>query len=1293
MHSPVAVDPPVAATRAPGRRRLIRAFWLAFALAVLWSAAALYVPPLVRHLAEGLGAEQLGRPVSVGMVAFRPWSLALTIDGLAIGAAAPPGATAGTAATPPQLRVRRIEADLAVESLARWAPVVDALRIEAPALRLTRDAAGRLDIDDVVERLTARPSAEPARFAIHNIVVTEGSADVLDTGVEATHRLRDLELGIPFVSSLPSQREIQVEPRLAFVLDGSRFDSSAAATPFGETGQGEARVKLVGVDVVPWLAYLPKGLPVQLRAAVLGADLRLAFEQRPRLSLRISGTIDVAGLKVVDAASQQVLDAGSVRVAISELRPLERVLHLGRVDVQAPHLLAARDAQGRVNLLVVADAAAAPAAAVRLPLPTSAASAGTGAPSASAATGATTAKGASAAKTVRGGSAGSATPWRVVVDAMSVRAGRLAWRDATTAPAAALALADVSIDATAARWPLDAPVRFEAKGTLEGTDGRGRLRASGQGNGAGASLRLAAEALPLGLAAPYVRGVVVPPLTGSLGADLAVEWRPADGRNELKVEAIRIAVDALRLGDPKAPELALDRLEIGPASVDTAARTVRLGRVAVHAPRLRVERDSAGRWTVDRWRVVAGPSAVSTSAPAAPTAPTAPTAPARAVEARPDRAWTLAIDEIEVGNGRLGFADRAQVAPVELDISELALTLGGFALDAKRPAPFRFAARVAVPAGPAGATAGSGIVGSVEARGELSAFAAGVPASARATLLLKDLPLHLLDPYLDDVLNIDVQKAQTSFRGDVAYDGGPSGMRLRVQGDATVDDFRATGAGSEPAAPRRALGRVRDGSATGRPLLNWKSLGLRGLDVAVAPGAATRVGVAEASLADFFARIVLDESGRLNLQDLTRPLPAGAGSIPASAASSVDKPPAIVRLGPIVVTGGRVNFNDRFVRPNYTANLSELSGRLGAFSSQGTAPGQPPALADIELRGRVEGTASLEVTGKLNPLATPLALDIAAKVRDLELPPLSPYTTKYAGHGVERGKMSVDLAYVVQPDGRLSASNRIVLNQLVFGDPVEGAPTSLPVKLAVALLADRNGVIDIDLPVSGSINDPQFSIAGVIGKALGQLVVRAVTAPFSLLASAFASGGSETSAIEFAPGTATLAPAARASLDRIAVALAERPQLIMTVTGESRLEVERDAWKRERLQQIVRAEKRRAGLGAAAAAVPAAEVAVDEAEYPGLLREVYRRADIVKPKNVLGVARELSVGEMEALLLAGLTVGEEAMQQLAVRRGVVVRDYLASKQLPTRRLFLGAPKTAGGGEPWTPRADLTLAAG
>jgi hypothetical protein len=405
-------------------------------------------------------------------------------------------------------------------------------------------------------------------------------------------------------------------------------------------------------------------------------------------------------------------------------------------------------------------------------------------------------------------------------------------------------------------------------------------------------------------------------------------------------------------------------------------------------------------------------------------------------------------------------------------------------------------------------------------------------------------------------------------------------------------------------------------------------------------------------------------------------------------------PPAIVSFGPISLINGKVLFSDRFVKPNYSADLTELTGKLSAFSSvapAAAAGGAPaaPNMADLELRGRAEGTASLEILGKLNPLAKPLALDIKGKVRDLELPPLSPYSVKYSGYGINRGKLSVDVGYVVLPDGRLTATNKVILNQLSFGEKVPGSTASLPVKLAVALLADRNGVIDIDLPISGSLNDPQFSLGPIIIKVIINVIVKAITAPFSLLANAFGGGGEELSTVGFNAGSAELGPEAKAGLDKVAKALAERPSLQLTVVGTSSVEAERDGFKRARLDSLVRAEKRR--LTVKEGGTTSAAVSISPAEYPALLKEVYKRADMPKPRNLIGLAKDLPVPEMEKLLLADIQVNDSAMRELAVQRGVAVKDYLASRDLPPERLFLGAAKAIPPEAKWTPRAELNLA--
>jgi hypothetical protein len=435
--------------------------------------------------------------------------------------------------------------------------------------------------------------------------------------------------------------------------------------------------------------------------------------------------------------------------------------------------------------------------------------------------------------------------------------------------------------------------------------------------------------------------------------------------------------------------------------------------------------------------------------------------------------------------------------------------------------------------------------------------------SLKGEVQAERLPLHALEPYFGDRLNLELLRADTSYRGSLIVGLAAPCLTLALAGDLALEDFRA------------------NTLAPSKQLLSWKSLSLRRLALDISPGKPLRLSVRETVLSDYFARVIVQANGRLNLQGLVKdgevvaPNETAGAVVSAaqSAAPAVGQPD--IRLGPIGLVNGRVFFSDRFIQANYSANLSELTGGISAFASAVPPGDAMPALVDLTLKGHAEGTAQLDISGKLNPLARPLALDIQGKVRDLELPPLSPYSAKYAGYGIERGKLSVNVAYQIGPSGQLSASNQIVLNQLSFGEWVAGSDApNLPVKLAVALLADCQGVIDINLPVSGSINDPQFRHGPIIWRLMLNLIGKAITAPFSLIAGALG-GGDELSRVDFAPGGSVLDEAGRKRLGTVAKALADRPALQLTVIGQADLAVECSAYQRARIQRLLLAEKRR----------------------------------------------------------------------------------------------------------------------
>ena len=1227
--------------------------WTAGSVAVLWAVAWLGIPPLLKSQLQSIASEKLGRTVTVGAVDFKPWTMELKLTDFAI-------ATQDGSAS--QFSFKQLYIDAEIQSLVRLAPVVDAVTMDSPVIRLTHLGGGKYDIDDVLARLSKPadappkdPQAAPARFALFNLALRNGSLDFVDRTVDKTHELRDLNLNVPFLSNLESRREVTTEPKLAFKFNGSSFDSTAQTTPFAETHKTDAAIKLTGFDLKPYLGYIPASLPFKPLAAIVNADIKVAFEETSKPSVKISGQVDLLGARVSDAKALGLLAFDALQVTLDDARPLEQIVKISQIELKAPILDIRRDKAGLINLLQLSGSpdAAKPATTTKPP----------------------------------------ASPWKVEVAKVVLRGGVVNWSDDSMASPARLALQDLSLDASAIAIPFVQPLQFNGTAQVTGlSEAKGvaaagsLLKFSGTATDQTADILTSIDGLPLNIASPYLAGFLEPALGGSLNAEMGVNWKAPDVLLDVK----QLTLNDLGLqhkggqGKKAAALASIKKLEVAQALVDLGKQSVTVGKIAITQPKVTVNRGEDRRWMFEAWLKGSSKANADRAVPAPATK-----------SGKPSQLWAVVINELLLDGGAISFEDRATPGkPVSFDVSALKVQMKNVTPEGKKPSPLTVSARI---------KSAQGEPGQVDYKGSLG----WAPLVAQGSLLVKQLPVHAFEPYFGDALNVELLRADAGFKGNVRYAEGQGGPTARVSGDVVLEEFRANSV---------AAGKTGDLKIT-EELLNWKALSLRGLDVALAPGTATTVDVKETALTDFFARLIINETGRINLQDLVKSSEPAPGAVPPAAATGsaaqlatntiaasapltgasgpngTQNSPQIaglapvINIGPVSLINGKVFFSDRFVKPNYSADLSELTGRLSAFSS--VAVQGAPQLADLELRGRAEGTASLEILGKLNPLAKPLALDIKGKVRDLELPPLSPYSVKYAGYGIERGKLSVDVAYVVLPDGTLTASNNLVLNQLTFGEKVEGAPNSLPVKLAVALLADRNGVIDINLPISGSINDPQFRLGPIIFKVIVNLIVKAITSPFSLLASAFGGGGDELSMVSFAPGSAVLTPAAQTGLDKVAKALGDRPALKMTVVGTSSLEVERDGYKRERLKNLMLAEKRRAAVVAGQSATAVA--AVNDAEAPALLKEVYRRADIPKPRNLIGMAKDIPPAEMETLLLASINVTEDAMRELAVQRGVVVKDYLASRQLPVERLFLGAAKPVAADGKWSPRADLSLA--
>lgn len=1305
----------------------IAAIWLLL-IALFW----LFGPGLIRSQAELEAGKVLGRVVQIEKVNLAPWRLAAEIHGLRIKSAD---------GQQDAVWVERLYANTSIASVWRLAPVVEQVSVEGLTLKVARVADGQYDFDDVLATLAKRPkSDEPARFALYNLSLKGGAIDFDDRPVGKRHEIRDLAIGLPFLSTLVTDVKVEVEPRLAFKLNGSSFDTAADGTPFAQTRAGIASIKFTGLNLAPYLAYLPAGLPLRLSSAVLGADLKIAFAQPASApaQLKVSGTLVAADVAVQGPSSVAQEPAWlawqQISIGLKDVQPLSRQADFSDITLLGAELWVERGTDGRLNWQRLA---------------------------------ATPAK----ASTARAKPAAALVPWRVGVDKFQMVDAAVRFSDrAVTGKPFQAALLGTNMTAGPLRWvgqmAADVPVQASANlGLGAQTASQAQLNLAGTVGDQAAQLSLQLRNLAVAPLQPYWADQVAARVQGSISAEASLTWVAGKGgaTPSLVVNATELAFSNWALtqvasgGSATASVPSAPFAQLGTARaafrVDASARRVDVSQLTVDKPALRLWRDVQGVWLPGLLAPRSSQTAVAGASASAPSSslgamPVAATgAPVTDAKSAP---WAVRVADVQVTNGLLSWRDAAvargptlpAVAPAaatnpatavpspraaEVEISRIRFAARGLASDQAVNAPVQFAAVVGGPArGGAGRVtrsepeAGQTATGAVTAgspdeapgqvawRGNLMWKPGFNSPAARGALTVRQLPLARFERYSRAYTNIDLLRGELNFKGDMAFAMPAPGLPdLQVKGDLNLADLQANSV------------------VPAEPLLTWQSFAVTGLSVAVKAGALESVDVRETSLTDFFARLIVTPEGRFNLQDLLKKPDAsvvsgtGTATTSAAAAGPGAKPAPRITVGASSLVNGRVNFSDRFVRPNYSASLSELTGRVGAFSSVKAASGEVQ-MADVELRGKAEGTALLDIRGKINPAVSPLALDIKGKVTDLELAPLTPYAAKYAGYAIERGKLSVDVSYKIEPDGKLTANNNVVLNQLTFGERIESpTATKLPVLFAVALLKDRNGVIDVNLPISGSLNDPQFSIGGIVWRIIGNLIVRAITAPFSLLSAAFGgAGGDDLSFVEFAPGTTALASSGRTRLDSVAKALADRPSLKLTVTGQADPADERDAAKKLKLDQLVLAEKRRE-LARDGSVSGTTTVTVEAAELERYTRAAYRRMDFAgKPRNLVGLLRDLPLNEMNALMLANIQVTQDDMRALALQRGVAVRDYLLGKGVPNERMFLANPRLrASGGdadnapagaptvnsaaspatstpEParWTPRVQLSLGA-
>ena len=647
--------------------------------------------------------------------------------------------------------------------------------------------------------------------------------------------------------------------------------------------------------------------------------------------------------------------------------------------------------------------------------------------------------------------------------------------------------------------------------------------------------------------------------------------------------------------------------------------------------------------------------------------------------------WSGTIHEVAVTNCALHVEDLVNSRPAKLDLDQISLNAKNISN---------------IPG--TNLTATLSLRWNTNGSINTAVTASFLPPTADINLALTNLNLGTLDPYLEPMVNLLILDSRLGLDGQIHLRTPPGELpAVTFHGNARLDDLHTV-----------------DGE-TAEDLLKWGSLRFNAIDANLNP---PTVAIQEIAVDNAYVRVVIETNKAINL--ITALHPANASSptetnapvvVKYSAAPATNSLPKI-SIASIVLTNAQINFTDRSLTPNVNLAVQQASGTIAGISTEDLQH------ADLNLHALVDNVGPVDITGHINPFSGTQTNQIKISLKDMDLTPASPYAGKFAGYRITRGKLNLDLEYNLVGK-KLASKNVITLDQFTFGEKVQSPDaTHLPVRLAIAILKDREGKIVLDVPIEGSLDDPKFRIGKVVVRVIENIRVKVATSPFSLLGAAFGGGGEEMSYQDFAPGNAELSPDNMKKLDSLVKGLNERPALQLAIAGSVDPVNDRDGLQRAGLDRQLRAKKwlslrkseqgtntvdqviltpaDRASLvkkryaealsGKITPAILATntDLAAIAAQIPSRSSQIKKGATLLMnpvetapamPAVVLAPLKLAAPADpKEALLAALIPVNDGDLATLAATRAKAVQAYLvATGNVEAARLFLTESQTGG----------------
>lgn len=726
---------------------------------------------------------------------------------------------------------------------------------------------------------------------------------------------------------------------------------------------------------------------------------------------------------------------------------------------------------------------------------------------------------------------------------------------------------------------------------------------------------------------PYVRDAL--PLVLENGVlNLSTDYKlNLSKETELLLSNVAVSVAPFAIKAPDGRPLAkLARLDITDTTIDLAKQQVVVGKIRSNKLETWAALEADGQ--LDWQKLFASqPSKEAAKAKAEPVnTPAAADSPK--TPAAPSKPWQVLLKDVQLRDYQVHLADRKAQPAVTLDLNPLNLDLQNF--DSLNGSPFTLKLDTGV-----------GKQGRITADGEVNL----APVSARLNVQTKDIDLRVAQSYINPFIRLELRSGMLG--SDLAVNlKSTEPLALSVTGRAQIDQLHTL-----------------DTLKT-RDFLKWQQVMVEGLNYQHGDS----LSIDRINLFQPYVRFMINDDRTTNIDDLLIPQPPDSGAQTAAAkpAASKDKPLGI-HIGGIAINDGSANFADFSLTPNFATAVQQLNGQVGTIDSRQAKP------ATVNIKGKVDRYAPVTIKGSVNPFDPMASLDIATSFKRVELTTLTPYSGKFAGYRIRKGRLNLDLHYLITK-GQLKAENKVVVEQLQLGEKVDSPDAvSLPLKLAIALLKDVDGKISIELPVTGDLNNPQFSVMPIVWQTLRNLIVKAAAAPFKMIGGLVSGGGSEDlGTVSFAPGSSDLSTEAEGSLVKLSQALKERPALRLEIEGTAAASSDGPPLAEQRLEReyqynYYKMLQRRGDKVPAQASL----LQVPDSEKGPLLEGIYRtRLKTQPPAEWKDLGKEERTAKMRADVIKFWSTSDVLLRQLGQDRASSIKDYLVDKgQLADDRVY------------------------